>query len=95
VEPFAVKLRADDAGTFLISTYAPPLPDALVGCTNSKSRRSIGNQRPGDFFWHSAVPQRKKQSDERGGTRKDEHHALELRRALRSNRLAGDKLLTR
>jgi hypothetical protein len=30
VEPFAVKLRADDAGAFLISSYAPPLPAALV-----------------------------------------------------------------
>ena len=30
MEPFAVKLRADDAGAFLISSYAPPLPAALV-----------------------------------------------------------------
>ena len=26
MEAFAVKLRADDAGAFLISSYAPPLP---------------------------------------------------------------------
>ena len=30
MEPFAVELCADDAGAFLISSYAPPLPAALV-----------------------------------------------------------------
>ena len=44
MEPFAVKLRADDAGAFLISSYAPPFPAALV--PRRTQRRLLCRARP-------------------------------------------------